>query len=281
VDAVTRLSLVFARNHPADAARVFERHPAGEVVSFLEGADSPVVASALENTLPVLASEYLVLLTPSRATEALQILPTDVALKLLRHLGEEARGTILGALPGEHRKAYESLLSYPEGTAGAMMNPFAFVLPEDLTVGEALRRVREAGRERFYFPYVVDRQQKLVGLLTVRALMLANPDDPLAKIMHREVVHLPATATSSHLERIPGWRAFQSLPVVDEAGVLIGAIPNDRLTLLSSRSPQAGAGAAVADTFLLMGTAYWTCLSQLAAQAASIFGSLLRPRNAD
>ncbi len=272
-----RLSEAFLQTHPEKAVRVFERYPAREVAALLDRVGASVLAPLLEQALPVLAGEYLVLLDPVRAATALQLLPTDMVLNLLRPLDQGPRESLLAAFPAERRRAFERLLVYPEGTAGSLMNPFAFVLPEELTVAEAMRRVREVGRDRFYFPYVVDREQKLVGLLTVRGLMLAGPDQRLAEVMHRDVVRLPAGATSAHLERVPGWRAYQSLPVVDEDDVLIGAVPYDRLARLESRSPP-GVAATATEIFLTLGGAYWACLAQLTIQAAGLFANLTRPR---
>jgi predicted transcriptional regulator len=150
-----------------------------------------------------------------------------------------------------------------------------FVLPEDVTVADAMRRVRRSARTAFFYPYVVDRNQRLVGILTARELMLASPRRRLAEIMHRQVVRLSALATSREVKQIGGRRAFPSVPVVDEDDVLIGVIDQQALKRFESARTPVEESRVMTDGLAFAGGAYLRMLSTLIMHMAGSLSGVL------
>jgi len=264
------LSRKYLESHPAEAALTLERYRPGTVADLLRDMAPDALAGVLGACLPVWAAEYLTRLGTDLASRALEKLDAQTAAGILRHLSRDRLQEVLNALPENAANAYRRLLSYPEGTVGALMDPFVFVLPEDITIAEAMKRVRRQEQAVFYFPYVVDREQKLVGIITVRNLMTAGPQERLAEVMHREVMQLRADATGQQLSRLAGWRAYQTLPVVEESGKLLGVIDSDALRQLEASAISTHAELNLADGLMAIGDLYLRCGGALIGQMAEM-----------
>jgi magnesium transporter len=104
------------------------------------------------------------------------------------------------------------------------MDPEVLALPADVSAGEALDRIRAVPEHARYNVYVVDRDQRLVGVVNLRELLLARPPDRLDDLMVRKPLHLPAMASRADVLAHPGWKEVHALPVVDEQGAYLGAI---------------------------------------------------------
>jgi len=161
------------------------------------------------------------------------------------------------------------LLRYPEGTAGALMDPRALALPQDIPVGEALARVRHAARDVLYYLYVVDRAQVLVGVLNLRELMLAPRKAEVASVMRPHVARLSARADRASILAHPGWREFHALPVVDDAGLFLGVIRYETVRRLEEDRGSAGQSANALTTVLTLGELCWRGMSLVLADLAS------------
>ena len=198
--------------------------PVDAVVALLSGAGTGRGARLLEAMAPYAARSALAALPARDAAALVAELAVPVAAALLRGLSSEARSSILGELPRGRARTLESLLRFPEGSAGALMDPEVLGLPEDLTAVEAVERVRQAAHAARYNLYVLDREQHLVGVVNQRELLLAPRRATLGSFMTRRVHRLPAGADPVAVVRHPAWREVHSLPVVDENGVYVGAI---------------------------------------------------------
>jgi magnesium transporter len=136
----------------------------------------------------------------------------------------ERRDLVLSLIPMRPQRALRTLVSYPEQTAGSLMDPEVLALPDDITAREARRRVRSSPEHARYNVYVVDREGRLVGALNLRELFLAAPSAALASVMTRRVHRLSAAADRLAIVQHPGWREVHSLPVVDLDGRYLGAL---------------------------------------------------------
>lgn len=235
-DAAAFVALRYLAEHPAEAARILERFPPANVSALLAEASPEVASRALRCAEPAFAVACLAALPRSHAAALLGSLPLGVAAALLRRADAETRSAVLEAGSPQAAAALGRVLAHPEGTAGALMNPRVVVLPGDLTVERAVERLRRVPADDLYYLYVVDREQKLAGVLTYRQLLLAGPDAVLTTVMRQPVSRLRSRARGDALRGHPGWRLYLALPVVDDDGVLLGAIHRDAL-----RSPEVGA----------------------------------------
>jgi magnesium transporter len=252
----------FIAAHPSDAAQVLERQSTESVAALLDVLSRRTVADVIARMVPTLGAECLAALRPENATEVVRELPVDVAAGLLWRLDDGARGALLDALRPDDAAPLRVLLRHPEGTAGAFMDPRALALPDDVTVGEGLARVKRSARDMLSYLYVVDRDRKLVGVLSVRELILARPAESLAAVMHSPVAGVPASLGRTAILTHPGWRDFHALPVVDDDGVFLGALRYRTLRRLLEAEPDRPIEAAMSATIAL-GELYWFGLSSL------------------
>lgn len=219
-----RLSRTLLEAHPEEAARALETLDAARAAAVLADGPADVAAGALARTVPHAAASVLTALHPARAAALLAALPFDVAAAHLRRIDAGAREERIAALPDPLARSFRSLLRFPEGTAGALMDPRVAALADDITAAEALRALRTAADRALYNVYVVDRDQNLVGVLNLRELLLARPGERLSAVMGDPVHRLRAGADSLEIVSHPGWQQVHSLPVVDSGGRLLGAI---------------------------------------------------------
>ena len=211
-------------SHPQDAARALEAVPAGPAAALLERAPGSSGSSVLEAMVPHAATAVLQEMAPDVAARLLAHVPIHAAARLLRRLDAERRDSLLSLLPPRPQRALRALASYPEQTAGALMDPEVLALPDDITAREARSRVRSAPEHARYNVYVVDREGRLVGALNLRELFLAAPSATLASVMTRLVHRLAASADRHAIVQHPGWREGHALPVVDPNGRYLGAL---------------------------------------------------------
>jgi len=216
---------------PSVAARILEQHDEESAVAFLDARKPPLIAKILKESLPMTGARYLAAISPSLAGDVVRQMAFEDTARLLRHLDPVSLERVLGAL-GDDAPSFRKVLGYPSGTAGALMNPHVVVLPGDITISEAIRRVRTLNEENFYFPYVVDRDQRLIGILTVRGIMRNSPRRLVADVMQRNVVKVDAYGTGRELSMISSSVSSQSVPVTDVHGVLLGVLRPEAVTQL-------------------------------------------------
>jgi magnesium transporter len=240
VNAEHRLAKAFLESHPVRAARTLEHMPVPQSAAVLRAVPPESAAAVLRHLPTVDAARCLVHLEPGDAASIVERMRTDDAAFVLRAAERPGREQLLAAIPARTRDRLARLLSYPEGTAGAAMDPSVLQLPEDILIADARSRFRRAAREALHYLYVVDRAHRLVGVLDVSELMLARARDPLSVAMHRGVVCLSAWMPVSLVREHPGWQRHHAMPVVDEGDRLLGAI---RYQTFRALEQQAGQGA--------------------------------------
>ncbi|HSE87195.1 MAG TPA: CBS domain-containing protein [Candidatus Binatia bacterium] len=269
------LSQAFLESHPRDGAVILERLPAEEAAAFLEKTPPELAARVFEPMAPLAATGCLARLSPQCAVAILTALPLNAAAGLLRRLDASVRERTLAYAPADLSMSLRRLLHYPERTAGALMEPEALALPGDIRIGEARARVRHAPHSLLSYLYVVDREQRLIGVLTLRELMLASPKTMLSSVMRSPVLRLPAHADFAAMAAHPGWRDFHVLPVVDESGAFVGVIRYEKLRGLEDTASNPASQAI--STMLSLGELYWIGLTgMLAGVAATILPQVVQ-----
>ncbi|MDH3443625.1 MAG: hypothetical protein OEN50_06865, partial [Deltaproteobacteria bacterium] len=157
MDTQKLLAQNFAEGHPSDAALILERLSAEEAAAYLEELPPRLAADVVQKMVASTAGECIAQLSPQRFGQIISALPLDTSAGLLRRLDAERRERLLNQAPSNISTLLGRLLRYPENSAGALMDPRALALPEDITVTEALARIRRAPRHALYYLYVIDR----------------------------------------------------------------------------------------------------------------------------
>jgi len=235
VELETRLLDAFVTTHPAEVARVLESMPASDAAEVMTDLAIDVLPTLLPWLIPSSAGSALELVAVERASRALSATPRDVAATILRAMGSAHRSRIMESLRPEERKAIKRLLRYSEGTAGALMDPEVLAVPESSSAGDALERLRRSPQRALYYVYVVSADQKLVGVVTIRELMGARPDQLLGLIAVRPVESLPARAAWESVVTHPAWKRVHALPVVEIDGRFLGVVRYKSIRELEER----------------------------------------------
>ncbi|HUP50324.1 MAG TPA: magnesium transporter [Thermoanaerobaculia bacterium] len=153
---------------------------------------------------------------------------SDDAADLLDTLDEERRQRILDLLGSTQSAKLESLLEGEEETAGSLMNIEFLALDEDLTVAQAIDAIRQYPRkESFFYVYCVDAEEHLVGVLSLRNLILASPLVRIKDIMVRGVVRTQIDSPPEEVARVVSKYDLLSVPVVDVQNRLVGVVTVD------------------------------------------------------
>ena len=222
--AEEQLARAFVAGHPARAALALEQMGIAPAAAALEAIEPAAAATVVREMPPTHAAECLAALPPDEAAAVVAHMPMDDAAPVVRAMRADVRSALMAALPEQTGVPLATLLQFPVGTAGALMDPSIFQLPEDVIVADARTRLRGAARELLYYLYVVDRDHRLVGVLDIPELMLARTRDPVAAAMHRKVDRLGAWMPAALVLEHPGWHRYHAMPVVDESDRLLGAI---------------------------------------------------------
>lgn len=231
IGASANLLNLLQKQHPADLAQIF-----GE----LNDSDRQAVFTVLAERNPRFAMETVSemgpepgaqLLTNRPADEIarlLQEIPSDDAAALIDYLPEELSSEVLELMRRPESGQVESLLEYGERTAGRIMNPRVFAASEDLTVGEAITELQTSRDvEMVFYLYVVDARGHLVGVTSLRRLLLVSPETPLKRIMTPNVTSVRVDTDQEEVARQVASYNLLALPVVDEENKLAGVITVD------------------------------------------------------
>jgi magnesium transporter len=231
IGATANLANLLQKQHPADLAQVFselndrDRHAAFNV---LVERSSRLAMEGLSELGPTSGAELLADRTPEEIARLVQELPSDDAAALVDNLPEDLSIAVLELMRRKEGGEVENLLEYPEQTAGRIMNPNVFALTEDLTVGEAIVEL-QASRdvEMVFYLYVVDSRRHLVGVVSLRRLLLVSPETPLKRIMTSDIISVRVDTDQEEVARQVASYNLLAIPVVDEENKLAGVITVD------------------------------------------------------
>lgn len=227
--AATNLAQAYLGLYPAEAARVVETLPAEEIVALFKRESAARLAALFEHILPEVGAEVLQHLGVDAAKEVLPNLEPDRAALLLSRLDRETQSAFLQALQAGLAKELQTLMTYPPGTAGSLMDPRATVARPESTVAETLNAVRAAGRKRIYDVCVIDEHGDLIGAVALQDLAAADGTERLEELLRLGPVGVSAMATREEVVDLMTQHRLSSLPVVDAENRVVGIIRQDKL----------------------------------------------------
>ena len=158
-----------------------------------------------------------------------QELPSDDAAAIIDYLPEELSAAVLELIAEAPAGGdVGELLEYDEQTAGRIMNPKVFALSEDMTAGEAITALQGSRDvEMVFYLYVVDARRHLVGVVSLRRLLLVPPPTPLKRIMTTDLISVRVDTDQEEVARLVASYNLLAIPVVDEENKLVGVITVD------------------------------------------------------
>ena len=224
-------ALTLARElHPAQLADAFVGIDQ-EVSELLVQRLAPrELGAALTYLEPHYREDLLVGLAPERIVQVMEVVADDVATDIVQDLPEEIGSQVLAALSLRQQHAISHLMAHDEESAGGRMTGQRIAMPPDRLASEViddLRTIRPDTTQPFYI-YVTDEDGRLLGVVNLRALLIAPPQTPIADLAFRDVVSVTASTDQEEAARLLKRYKLLSLPVVDDDGHLLGALDRRR-----------------------------------------------------
>ena len=231
IGATANLVNLLQKQHPADLAQVFGSLLDNErqaVFSVLVERNPRLAMETVSEMGPEPAAQLLATRSAEDIAKFLQEIPSDDAAALIDYLPEELANQVLELMRPKESGQVENLLEFPEKTAGRIMNPNVFALSEELTVGEGITELQSSRDvEMVFYLYIVDSRRHLVGVTSLRRLLLVSPETPLKRIMTPDVISVRVDTDQEEAARLVASYNLLAIPVVDEENKLVGVITVD------------------------------------------------------
>lgn len=224
-----RVTKVLNNVHPADAAEILEVLPDEEQKKLFEIWDADHSADALLEMSEEEQVDIAETLRLAVISEILSEMPADDAVDLLGDLPIERANKILQKMKPEVSEEVKRLLLHREDTAGGLMTPEFVGIQKEMTSQEAIEYLRELGPpdREIYYIFVIDENKRLCGVLSLRALITAEPNSQIKNIMDEKVIYSPANLDQEEVARIMRKYDLLALPVVADNMEMLGIVTVD------------------------------------------------------
>jgi magnesium transporter len=215
--------------HPADIAEIISDLSRQEGSRFLENLDNETLADTLEEVEPEFQASLIEALTDERLADVLEEMAPDEAADLLAELPEDRSHELLELMQDEDAKDVIKLLAYPEDTAGGIMNTDFYTVTEDQTALKVMEQMRTSlpEAESLDYIYVVDNETHLIGVFSLRKLVLSDPNATVRDFMEKRVVTVNVLDSQEECAQVIAKYNLIAVPVVDEDRCIHGIVTAD------------------------------------------------------
>ncbi|WP_373500101.1 magnesium transporter [Desulfococcus sp.] len=229
-NAIAHLRKIVNKTHAADLSDMFplltvrQQHRLFDLIDDVE--KKGILFSELDETTFLAFVDQM---NVDDIVPVLEAMPSDDVADLLGHLQEEKTDAILKKMKREGQEELESLLKYGDDTAGGIMVPDFIALREDATAGEAIHLFQKDYKdvEMPFYLYVVDEYGKLVGVSSLRQLVVVSPETPLRAFMSTDVLSVRTDMDQEEVAKLVARYDILAVPVVDDTNTLVGIITVD------------------------------------------------------
>ncbi|MDI7275827.1 MAG: CBS domain-containing protein [Anaerolineae bacterium] len=216
---------------PVDIAAIISDMDRSSGQSLLETLDTETAADAIQEVHPEMQAALIGAMAPEKAADLLEEMDPDAAADLLGDLAPEDRANLLALMERPEASDVQKLLDYPEDTAGGIMTTEYSVIPVGLCAREALEYLRQSPRaqedEALYYVHVADEKGRLQGVVSLRDLVMADPQVPVSEIMVDRPVSVQPLTPQKEVARLVARYNLLAIPVVDQDQVLQGIVTVD------------------------------------------------------
>jgi len=271
---------IIDKTHPADLALLFRSFTQHERLYFF----SLIKTHAQKaEVLSELDDNFIVdILKATKRDEIIHIfreMDYDDEIGILRLLPEDEQQELIKLMKDDESREIEALMEYDEETAGSIMNPEVFHLPEYITVAKATEEIQKSvDTEMVFYIYVTDERNHLIGVVSLRQLILNDPTKKLSDIMVEDVVSIRPETDQEEVARLASRYNFVAVPVVDDENKLIGVVTvDDIIDVLREEATEdllqmAGLGR---DTDIILKSAWETTKKRFPWLLATYIGGLI------
>jgi magnesium transporter len=214
---------------PYDIAQIYENLPEKHKTRFLLFLKIDLLADLIEELNREQQIEVLNKLGIEKAGKVLDLMDNDDLASLLDDLSPEKISGLLAGMKQEESKIVQDIMKYPPETAGRLMTNRFVWIRNYYTVKEAVEKLKVFAEfaETINYLYVVDQDRKLVGVVSYRDLLLAEPDEIIRNIMYERVISVDVNTDQEEVARLIERYDFLALPVVNEDKILTGIVTVD------------------------------------------------------
>ncbi|GAC1389852.1 MAG: CBS domain-containing protein [Vulcanimicrobiaceae bacterium] len=219
----------FARLHPSELAEIISDLSAREAAAVIHQLDDETAADALEHLDADLQKSIIRDIGTERAADIIEEMDSDDAADLLGELPEEHQSELLAEMNAYTADELRELVKYAEHTAGGLMTTDYLWIYPHRTTESTIKKIREIGPESefIYYLYVVDKDDTLLGVLSLRTLLLALPTAFIDKIMDTDIVTVHPNASGEDVAATIARYDLMACPVVDDHGKMLGIVTVD------------------------------------------------------
>jgi magnesium transporter len=218
-------------DHPQDAADILEAlDEEGAADLLLMDLELAGIGDVLDEMRPESAADVLEEIDPEMAADFIEAMEPDQAADLLAALEDETREAVLANLEAEAATEIVQLLEYPADSAGGLMTTDIASLPSGLSAGEsieALRRLHDELGSNLSYVYVIDDDQRLLGVVSFRDLVFARPGDVIDEVMVSDPASVNLLTDREEVAELIQRYHLLAIPVIDDARRLIGMVRFD------------------------------------------------------
>ncbi|MEQ3363077.1 magnesium transporter [Raoultibacter massiliensis] len=215
--------------HPADVADILEQLDPQQRANVFQHLDDAQATEAISEMEDEYQADFIEDLDDARAAGLLGSMDPDDAADIVRDLSYEKAEKLLRLMGVEDATEIRRLLGYKDGTAGGMMTTQYVAVPETYTVGETIEVLRELDEDHptVHYVYVLDDYEKLVGVLSLRTLVLTDDRTLIKDVAYEDIISVPPDETEEEVAADIFKYDIPAMPVVDEHGSLLGIVTVD------------------------------------------------------
>lgn len=215
--------------HPSDLADIIEDLDRKTQVALFSSLDNERAADVLEELETDAQINVLESLSVDKAADVLEKMPADEVADILDEMEEEKAEELLSEMENEASEEVRELMEYPDNTVGSLMTTEYISFREDMTVNETLYELRrlKPESESIYYLYVLDNNEKLVATVSLRDIVISEPEKRLNQIMKSKVIHVLDYDKIDSLADIISKYSLLAIPVVDEEMKMQGVVVID------------------------------------------------------
>jgi len=227
--ALTVPRQILSELHPADIAELISQVSREEGANLFKDLDIETAADALSELMPERQAEIINSIDAEQAADIIEEMQPDEAADVLSDLPTEKAKEILEHIDREEAEDIQELLGHEEDTAGGLMTNIFVAYPPGITVAEAIERFRKDAEEieSVYYIYITDENERLVGVASLRDVLMADPQALLSDIMKKKIKSVSPETDDMVAAEIISKYNLVALPVIDADNTLLGIVSVD------------------------------------------------------
>ncbi len=223
------LRVLLSEGHPSDLADIVNHIGEGDKAALFRLIPRELSPEVLSRVKDSTLTALLAGLDDEEISSAVDQLRTDDAADIVAQLSEDDANRVMDLMEDEGKESLQTLLTYPEESAGGLMESEFVAVHENVTVGEAVHELRLRARdvEQVRNVYAIDREGRLVGILELWRLTISPDDHRVEPLIDREFYSVPVDMDQEQVASLAMRYDLVEVPVVDAAGILVGRITLD------------------------------------------------------